>query len=143
MMMWFGPSELHRPIAQLKRLKEGNNFIEYVEAFVALISKVELSDEDQVSMFIKVLKPNNQKLIKVLGPRNLPQVIAFAKTLSSEGDPYRIKRPEQWGRIYSGQSQRNGQPLTMQQFQTEKSMVPRVQNTCKPFSVPNNRSVPY
>lgn len=26
MMMRFGPSEVHRPIAQLKRLKEGDSF---------------------------------------------------------------------------------------------------------------------
>lgn len=43
------------------------------------MSKVDLSDEDQVAMFIEGLKPGNQKVITILGPKNLQQAISFAK----------------------------------------------------------------
>lgn len=94
MQMWFGPSDLQKPIAQLKRLKEGDNFFEYVDEFVFLVSKVELLDEDQVVIFIEGLKSNNRKLITILGPKNLQQAIAFAKTLAVEVDPYGSKKAE-------------------------------------------------
>lgn len=56
MVTRFGPIELKRPIAQLNRLWEGKNFFIYVDAFVSLVSQVELSDEDQVTIFTEGLK---------------------------------------------------------------------------------------
>lgn len=55
-----------RQFVQLKRLREGDSFFDYVDAFIFLISKVVLSDEDQVAMFVKGFKLGNQKLIAIL-----------------------------------------------------------------------------
>lgn len=87
MMMRFDVGNMQRPIAQLKKLREVGYF-EYVDEFVALVSRVELAEEDQVAMFIEGMKGSNKKLVTTLNPRNLEQVIALGKTLSSEGDPY-------------------------------------------------------
>lgn len=84
----FGSSEMKRPIAQLKRLRE-DSLCSYIDAFVALVSQVDLSDEDQVTMFIEGFKGNNMKLIIVLNPINLQQAISYAKTLTAEEDPYK------------------------------------------------------
>lgn len=54
-----------------EEIKGGDSFFEYVDTFVALVSRVDLPDEDQIAMFIKGLKPGNQKLITILGPKNL------------------------------------------------------------------------
>lgn len=37
---------MKRPIAQLKRLRDEESFFAYADAFVSLVSQVELSDED-------------------------------------------------------------------------------------------------
>lgn len=92
MPMRFEPNDLQKPIAQLKRLKEGESFFEYVDAFVFLVSKVELADNDHVTMFIEGLKPDNQKLFAILEPKHLQHAIAFAKTLISGGGPYGSKK---------------------------------------------------
>lgn len=64
----FGPIKMQRPIAQLKRLKEEECFYAYVDAFVSLVSQVELSDEDQVAMFIEGLKRDNKRFVTILNP---------------------------------------------------------------------------
>lgn len=56
LLMRFGPSNLQRPIAQLKRLRERDSFFEYVDSFVAMVSKVDMLDDNQVTMFIEGLK---------------------------------------------------------------------------------------
>lgn len=59
-----------------------------MDEFVALVSRVELSDKDRVAMFIEGLKGNNKKLVTVLIPKTLQHAIAFGKTLTNEDDPY-------------------------------------------------------
>lgn len=88
MSMRFGPNELQRPIAQLKRLREGDSFYEYVDVFVALVSRVDLPDEDHIVMFVEGMQSGNQKLITILGPKTLQQAISMAKTLTTEMNPY-------------------------------------------------------
>lgn len=66
---------------------------------MSLVSKVELSDEDQMVMFVEGLKPCNKKLITILGPKNLLWAIAYAKTLTAETDPYGDKRHEGVGEM--------------------------------------------
>lgn len=91
MITRFGSNEVIRPIAQLKRLREEHSFFDYVDCFVSLESKVELSDEDQVVLFVEGLKNDNQKLINVLNLKTLQQAIALAKTLTNEEDSYNNK----------------------------------------------------
>lgn len=88
MTIRFDSVDVIRPMAQLKRLMEEESLFTYIDSFVALVSQVELSDEDQVAMFIEGLKGDNVKLRTVLKPNNLQQAIAFAKTLTREEDPY-------------------------------------------------------
>lgn len=88
-MTRFGAVEMRRPIAQLKRLREEDNFFNYVDSFVSLVSQVQLSDEDQVTMFLEGLKGNTKKLIMVLNPCNLQKAIAYANALTTEDNPYR------------------------------------------------------
>lgn len=53
MVTYLGAVEMKIPIAQLKRLREEDNFFAYVDSFVALVRQVKLSNEDQVAMFVE------------------------------------------------------------------------------------------
>lgn len=97
--MMFGPNDLQRPIAQLKRLKEGDSFFEYVDTFVSLVSRVELPEENRVAMFVEGLKLGNQKFIIILSPKTLQQAISYAKTLTTDADPYVGRRREASGEM--------------------------------------------
>lgn len=66
-----GPIEMKRPIAQLIILRKEESFFAYVDAFVSFVSQGDLSDEDQVGIFVEGLKLDNKKLIIVLNPSNL------------------------------------------------------------------------
>lgn len=110
LLMRFGPSDLQRPIAQLKRLRDGDSFFEYVDSFVSLVSRVDLADEDQVAMFVDGLKYGNQKLFTILGTKTLQQAISYTKTLTNEADPYAGRRREVFGETvkpYQWQGTRN------------------------------------
>lgn len=92
MVTRFGPMETRRPIAQLKKLREEDNYFAYVDAFLALISQVSMTNEDQVAMFSEGLKQDNKKFITILNPRNLQLAISMGKTLTIDEDPYREGR---------------------------------------------------
>lgn len=58
--------ERKRRVAQLERLCEEDNYFAYVDSFVSVVNQVDLSEEDQVAMFVEGLKEGSTKLIKVL-----------------------------------------------------------------------------
>lgn len=75
--------------------------------------RVELSDDDQVAMFIEGLKPNNQMLITILNPKNLQHAISIAKTLTTEVGPCVSRRHEEGSRMYGGQGWVQSVPMQM------------------------------
>lgn len=121
MTVRFGPIEMKRSIAQLKRLKKEDSFLEYIDMFVSLVSQCNLSDEDQVAVFVEGLKSDNKRLITVLNPINLQQAIAYAKVLTVEENPYKgrgrmsdqgisISRPLAWVNMKQNDGGSNTKP---------------------------------
>ncbi|KAI4338978.1 hypothetical protein MLD38_023974 [Melastoma candidum] len=108
MLLRFGSNELARPIVMLKELKEGRSYSDYVDEFVSLVTRVELSHEDQVAMFIAGLRRDNRKLMLAFNPRTLQHAIALGKTLSSEDEVRgregftRMNKGEQWSGVNRG-----------------------------------------
>lgn len=62
-----------------------------MDSFVFIINKIELSEEDQVALFVKGLKEGNTELINVLNPKSLQHTIIFGKVLASEEDHHKNK----------------------------------------------------
>ncbi|KAI4340580.1 hypothetical protein MLD38_025400 [Melastoma candidum] len=108
MLLRFGPNELTRPIVLLRELQEKGNLSDYIDEFVSLVTKVDLSIDDQVALFVGGLKRENRRLVTVLKPRTLQQAIALAKTLSHDDEVPQIQAKEVYSRGRMEQGQNSG-----------------------------------
>lgn len=75
--------EMNRLLARLKRLREEKDFSKYVDSFVSLVSQVNLSDENQVEMFVGGLKNDDKKLIIIFKSQESAASYRFCKSFNA------------------------------------------------------------
>ena len=63
------------PMGDFKDLRQVNSIQDYVNLFDDLLTRVELSEDQVVSCFIRGLKPEISLLVKMLAPRSLAKAV--------------------------------------------------------------------
>uniref|UniRef100_A0A3Q7IJ32 Retrotransposon gag domain-containing protein n=1 Tax=Solanum lycopersicum TaxID=4081 RepID=A0A3Q7IJ32_SOLLC len=75
----FGAELFDDPMSDFKDLRQVNSVQDYVNLFDELLTRVELSEDQVVSCFVRGLKPEVGLPVKMLAPRSLAKAVNLAR----------------------------------------------------------------
>ena len=71
------------PMAELMRLRQKGSVTEFHEQFDAIVSRVELAEEHQLSCFLGGLKQDVQMMVRMFQPDSIRKAFSLAKMYES------------------------------------------------------------
>lgn len=71
------------PMAELMRLRQKGSVTEFHEQFDAIVSRVELAEEHQLSCFLEGLKQDVQMMVRMFQPNSIRKAFSLAKMYES------------------------------------------------------------